>query len=205
MINALLNNVSDWYVRRGLRPYHVYPASKTAVVFVNVQEAFVEPSSVLAGKLASLAELARRKQFLVIHAPMSAALSVAFPTPAHLEISRLLSASRDGSGIAPSVGPHPADIVLPARSTLSAYGTPAMDSLIEARGLDHLILAGPLANWTIDSSLRDAVQRDCHATILRDCLDAVSEQALQLEIRYTMPRYAQLVTDLDGFRKLAGA
>ncbi|RWA52274.1 hypothetical protein AU476_18080 [Cupriavidus sp. UYMSc13B] len=95
--------------------------------------------------------------------------------------------------------------MLPSRTTLSIFGRPEVDALIESRGLEHLILAGPLADLTLDSSLRDAVQRDLHVTVVRDCVAASSQAALELEIRYTMPRYAHLVTDLENLGRLSGA
>jgi nicotinamidase-related amidase len=75
--------------------------------------------------------------------------------------------------------------------------------LIESRGLEHLILAGPLGDLTLDSSLRDAVQRDLHVTVVSDCVAASSAAALELELRYTMPRYAHLVTELEHLERLS--
>lgn len=81
--------------------------------------------------------------------------------------------------------------MLPSRKTLSIFGLPEVDALIESRGLEHLILAGPLADLTLDSSLGDAVQRDLHVTVVSDCVAASSPAALKLELRYTEPRYAR--------------
>ena len=93
--------------------------------------------------------------------------------------------------------------MLPRRSTLSIFGLPEVDALIESRGLEHLILAGPLGDLTLDSSLRDAVQRDLHVTVVSDCVAASSAAALELELRYTMPRYAHLVTELEHLERLS--
>ncbi|WP_223430487.1 isochorismatase family protein [Pseudomonas sp. GL-B-26] len=105
----------------------------------------------------------------------------------------------------PAVGPSPSDVVLPSPTTLSIFGLPEVDTLIESHDLEHLILAGSLADLTLDSSLRDAVQRDLHVTVVRDCVAASSPAALELEIRYTMPRYAHLVTDLEHLERLSAS
>ena len=204
MLNRLLNAATAWYVQRGLRAYHHYPADKTGVVFIDVQDAFIAPEPTLAASLAGLARLARSRRFLVVHAPMTVFSGASFPTPAHREIERLLSSRPDGPDIASAVGLSPSDVVLPRRSTLSIFGLPEVDALIESRGLEHLILAGPLGDLTLDSSLRDAVQRDLHVTVVSNCVAASSAAALELELRYTMPRYAHLVTDLEHLERLSG-
>jgi nicotinamidase-related amidase len=203
MLNYLLNSFFAWRVKRAMRSYHAYPADKTAVVFLNVQNAFMKDKPNLVQRLASLAEFAREKKFHVIHAPMSATSEFAFPTPAHVEIERLLTRDLDGPTVVPAVGPQPSDVTLPARSTLSVFGQPKLDELIKTSGLEHLIFAGPLADITVDSSLRDAVQRDCHVTVMSDCISATSESALNLELRHTMPRYAHLITNLKRLKKLS--
>lgn len=204
MLNRLLNAATGWYVRRGLRPYHRYPADRTAVLFIDVQRAFVGPEQPLSRSLADLARLARDSGFLVVHAPMAVSADTPFRTPAHRQIEEAFSRSPDAIDIAPAVGPSPGDVVLPERRTLSIFGSPDVDALIAARGVEHLILAGPLADLTVDSSLRDAVQRDLHVTVLHDCLAASTPAALELEVRYTMPRYAHLVTDLEDLRRRVG-
>ncbi|KMO33548.1 cysteine hydrolase [Methylobacterium aquaticum] len=204
MRNSLLNAATGWYVRRGLRTYHRYPADKTAVFLVDVQRAFVGSGQPLSGSLAELARWARSRGFLVVHAPIAVDAGAAFKTPAHRQIERALSTQADAPELASALGPSPDDVVLPARKTLSVFGLPEVDALIEARGLEHLILAGPLADLTVDSSLRDAAQRDLHTTVVSDCLAASTPAALELEVRHTMPRYAHLVTELDDLKRRIG-
>ncbi|MCP1174930.1 isochorismatase family protein [Ralstonia chuxiongensis] len=202
MLNRLLNAALSWYAQRGLRAYHHYPADKTAVVFVDAQRAFVKPGTVLAESLTGLARLARTRGFLVVHAPMATLSGVSFPTLAHREIERALSVGPDAPDIAPAAELSSSDVLLPKRSTLSIFGLPEVDALIKSRGLEHLILAGPLGDLTLDSSLRDAVQRDLHVTVVSDCVAASSTAALELELRYTMPRYAHLVTGIENLERL---
>lgn len=205
MLNRFINAATGWYVRRGVRGYHRYPADKTAVVFIDVQQAFLGQEQPLARSLADLARLARSRGFLVIHAPIAVNADARFQTPARRQIDQALAGHPDASDIASAVGPSSRDIVLPGRTTMSIFGLPEVDALIEARGLEHLILAGPLADLTLDSSLRDAAQRDLHTTVVSDCLAASTPSALELEVRYTMPRYAHLVTDLkDLTRRVDG-
>lgn len=203
MLNRLLNAATTWYVQRGMRANHHYPADKTAVVFVDAQRAFVQPGTTLAKSLTSLVRLARTRGFLVMHAPMGTLSSVSFPTLAHREIERALSAQADAPEIALAAELSSSDVMLPKRSTLSIFGLPEVDALIKSRGLEHLILAGPLGDLTLDSTLRDAVQRDLHVTVVSDCVAASSASALELELRYTMPRYAHLVAGIERLERLS--
>lgn len=139
---------------------------------------------------------------LIIHASITAFSGSSFLTPAHAEIERLLLSQPDAADIASAVKPSLSDIVLPSRKALSIFELSKLDALIKSQGLEHLILAGPLADITLDSSLRDAVQRDLHVTVVSDCVSASSPAALELEIKYTMPRYAHLITDLKNLEQL---
>ena len=205
MLNRLLNASTGWLVRRGLRSYNHYPADKTAVIFIDVQRAFVGAGQPLADSLAALARLARSRGFLVVHAPIGASAGVTLQTPAHREIDHLLSRHFNAPDIADAVAPVLGDVVLPTRTTLSVFGLPEIDALIAARDIEHVILAGPLGDLTLDSSLRDAAQRDLHTTVVSDCMTASTPAALDLEVGYTMPRYAHLVIDLaDLTRRTAG-
>lgn len=205
MLNSLLNGALAWYTRRGLRAYHRYPADKTAVVFVDAQRAFIKPGTALAESLTGLARLARVRGFLVVHAPIATLSGASFPTLAHREIERALSTRADAPEIAQAAELSSSDIVLPRRSTLSIFGLPEVDALIKSRGLEHLILAGPLGDLTLDSSLRDAVQRDLHVTVVSDCVGASTAAALELELRYTMPRYAHLIANLEHLERLSSS
>lgn len=196
MLNRALNAVNGWLTRRGLRRYNHYPADKTAVIFVDVQRAFVSAGQPLAHSLAGLAQLARSKGFLVVHGSIAPGAGGALKTPAHRQIDDALSRHADAVAIADAVKPMPDEVVLPMRTTLSVFGSPEVDALIAKYGIEHIILAGPLGDWTLDSSLRDAAQRDLHTTVVSDCLAASTPAALELEVRYTMPRYAHLVIDL---------
>lgn len=202
MLNHFINTVTGWYVRRGLREYHHYPADKTAVVFIDAQRAFVGSKQSLAASLSALAQLARSRGFLVIHAPIAVDTDAPFRTPAQRQIEQALL--RDETAREIAIEQSHGDVALPARNTLSIFGSTGIDALIEARGLEHLILAGPLGDLTLDSSLRDAAQRDLHTTVVSDCLAASTPAALELEVRHTMPRYAHLVTGLADLKRRTG-
>lgn len=202
MLNRLLNAAMGWYVRRSVRVYHRYPANRTAVLLIDAQRAFVDPLPPLASSLTALARLARSKGILVIHAPIIVDADAAFRTPAHLQIEQALLTSATAAELA--ISASPGDVVLSARTTLSLFGSPEIDALIAARAIEHVILVGPLGDLTVDSSLRDAAQRDLRTTVVTDRLAAATPAALELEIRYTMPRHAHLVTELAGFRRRVG-
>lgn len=203
MFNRLLNSFFAWRVRVATRKYHRFPPDRTAILLVNTQIAFMGESEDLARQLGLLTEFARENGFRVIHAPMSTPADTDFPSPAHVELDQLLRRQTNGAAIPAEVGPLPTDVVLPARRALSAFAHPRLADVIGEMGIEHLVLAGPLANVTLDSTLRDAAQRDCHITVLSDCVAANCDAALRLELECTMPRYAHLITSLRRFKRLA--
>lgn len=115
------------------------------------------------------------------------------------DIEGALASRADAAEFAAAVTPAFSEIVLPPRQSLSIFGLAEVDALIASRGVQHLILAGPLGDLTLDSSLRDL-----HVTVVSDCIGVSSPAALELEVRYTMPLYGHLVTGLANLERLTG-
>ena len=94
------------------------------------------------------------------------------------------------------------DIVLAERSTLSAFMQTDLHEQLKTAEVEHLLIVGPCANLTLDSTIRDGVQFGDHITLLQDCAVAESPAETQDTLQVTLPRYAQTVLDLERFEAL---
>jgi nicotinamidase-related amidase len=201
MLNSLLNSVVLKLAKFQMRKYKHYPSDSTAVILVNVQDAFLT-SPDLTEKLESLIELGRRHNFKIVHAPYSANSNNPFPTPAQTRMQQLL-ADKDDVNAPETLAPSSDDYIIQPRTTLSAFAGTDLDSRCKGLGVEHLIFAGPLANITLDSSARDGVELGYHVTILNDCTSAYTSKEKDFATNITFPRFAQTVMSLSDLQKFA--
>ncbi len=75
---------------------------------------------------------------------------------------------------------------------------------LQSKGVEHIIIGGPLANITLDSTVRDGVEQGYHVTLLHDCASAASPDELEATLHVTLQRYAQTHMDLAAFKTLVG-
>ena len=202
MFNFLLNKFFDLMTSFALRKYKVYPAATTAVVYVNLQRAFVANQPELMENLKRLHALAQKKGFQIVHAPYRATTQKQYPVPGEVQLMQKLAAMPDGVTIPSEFAPREGDMVLAERSTLSAFAQSDLHQQLQGAGLEHLIIVGPCANLTLDSTIRDGVQFGYHVSLLCDCAAAASAEETRATVRVTLPRYAQSVMDLEEFESL---
>lgn len=176
--DGVLNSVAVWYVRstvsRAMEGYQANPPDARVLVLVDAQNGFLSPG--ICEALVAVVDFARNRQYHIIYASWDADTEPALSTPAHDWIASRL---RDvGASAFPTrIAPRDGDTVLRPRSTFSAFSNGELEGQLGASGLDHLILAGPLTLLSLDSTLRDAVQRDYHVTVLRADDVAYSESS----------------------------
>jgi nicotinamidase-related amidase len=198
VFNRMLNRVVNTYTSFATRKYRVYPAAKTAVLFVNVQRAFTAQQQNIVPSLRRLYALARQKGFRIIHAPFGGC-SQRYPSPANIRLSELLEAEPNGREIPLEFAPCSGDIVLEARPTLSCFMETDLHDQLQTAEIEHLVVVGPYANLALDSTVRDGVQLGYHVTVLSDCVSTESAAETRA-VQVTMPRYAQTVIDLTKFQ-----
>ena len=198
MLNTLLNRLLNASIMRQMKDYHSYPAAKTAVVFVDAQQAFLDGQPEVTDKMAQLQSLARSHKFHLIYAPYGGVLRQNYPSPAQRWMRDVLKSQSKGGNPAKALVPQKDEIILKKRTALSAFYHSKLAAYLQKTGIEHLVMAGAYANLGLDSTLRDAVQWGYHTTILSDCCGASSpEDAWAVTI--TAPRYAHLVCRLDEF------
>jgi len=185
-------------MREALKPYQVFPKYKTALVLINCQRGFLDEQGELKNKLEDLVHFARQNDWKVAHAPFSYK-ERKFPSPAHLLMNEKLKASPSGKEL---LYVQEEDITLSARSTLSAFSETDLEKTLRRHGLEHLVLAGPVADLTLDSTMRDGIQNDFHVAILTDALALTNQRQSIADYTETLGRYAQTVTNIDNLKGL---
>lgn len=71
--------------------------------------------------------------------------------------------------------PQPQDYVVEKRRTSAFYAT-SLDFLLQRLGRDLLVVGGIATNWGVESTVRDAWDRDYDVIVVSDCCEAFSLQ-----------------------------
>ena len=186
-------------MREALKPYQVFPKNHTSLVLINCQKAFLDDQPELKDNLEVLASFARQNQWKIIHAPFDYK-DRRFPSPAQLLMDKKMKASASGKDV---LYVEQGDITLPPRTTLSAFSETDLENTLRQHNLQHLVLAGPVADLTLDSTMRDGIQNDFHIAILTDALALTNKSQSIEEYSETLGRYAQTITTIEGLKKLS--
>ncbi|HVV93342.1 MAG TPA: isochorismatase family cysteine hydrolase [Hyphomicrobiales bacterium] len=180
--------------RRG-RP-HVYDdlaAARTALVVIDMQNAFVRPgapSEVAAAR--GIVPTINRLAAALRHAGGTVAWVQAtfekdgwplfydhMVTPAlGARILAALQAGADDHALWPALEVAPNDLVVP-KYRFSAFlpGASTLPAMLRGRGVDTVLIAGCMTNMCCDSSARDAVMTDFRTVMVSDCNAARSDAA----------------------------
>jgi ureidoacrylate peracid hydrolase len=70
--------------------------------------------------------------------------------------------------ILPKLTPRQGDLVVP-KHRYSGFFETKLDSILRARGIQHLIVTGCTTSVCVESTVRDAMFRDYHCVVLEDC------------------------------------
>lgn len=188
-------------MREALKPYQVFPKNDTALVLINCQKGLLDENDELNAQLEDLTHFARENDWKIIHAPFSYT-ERKYPSPGHLLLDEKLNTESSSKDL---MFAKEGDLTLPSRTTLSAFAETDLEETLKQHGLEHLVLAGPLADLTLDSTMRDGIQNDFHIAIVTDALSLTNKSQSIQEYAETLGRYAQTITDLKGLKKLAKA
>ncbi|MBL0092397.1 MAG: cysteine hydrolase [Piscinibacter sp.] len=177
------------------RPYDFpFDPAHTAVVMIDMQRDFLEPGGfgAMLGNDVSLLRpivpacvrllaLARAKGMAVIHTqeahdaqladcPPSkrarGALSCGIGDPGPL--GRVLVAGEPGAGFVPELLPQPGDIVL-RKPGKGAFHATALDAILHAQGITHLLIGGVTTEVCVQSTMREANDRGYECLLVTDC------------------------------------
>jgi len=184
---------------RGNRVYQFSPAT-TALLVIDLQQEFftaeagvcVDEMRAILPRVAKIQAAARQLGCRVIHTRESyhGDLSDVYAYRASLDyvgkpgpLGRFCILGEPGHEFVEQVAPLPAETVIDKAGFGAFYNT-ALDDLLRADGIDHLIICGVTTQCCVHSTLREAVDRGYWCLTLADACAATEpgmhEAALQL-------------------------
>jgi nicotinamidase-related amidase len=123
-------------------------------------------------------------------------------SPRNKSFSAIAAAAGGGAGFAegdpaarvhPDVAPAPGDVVV-TKKRVSAFAGSDLDMVLQAKGVDALVLTGIATSGVVLSTLRQAADLDFGLTVLSDaCLDA-DEEVHRVLVEKVFPRQAEILT-----------
>ena len=172
--------------RRGrLHPFDCLAPNRTALVVIDMQNAFCAPGAAIEVPVARsvvpninrLAAAVRSSGGLVVWVQMTIKDEADWPVflSALVDVgnsARILAELRPGSEghrLWPECEAKPADLVV-AKNRFSAFLPSACDlsATLKSRGIESVLIAGTLTNVCSESSARDAAMQDFETTLVSD-------------------------------------
>ena len=179
--------------RRGrLHPFERLSASRTALVVIDMQNAFCAPGRAIEVPVArsivhNINRLARAVRVCggsVVWVQMTIKDAADWPVFLSALVdpensARILAELRPGSEghkLWPELEVDPADLLVP-KNRFSAFlpSACALGSILKSRGIDSVLIAGTLTNVCSEASARDAAMQDFETTIVSDANAARSD------------------------------
>ncbi|MEO0425641.1 MAG: isochorismatase family cysteine hydrolase [Pseudomonadota bacterium] len=121
---------------------------------------------------------------LVVYITLGPTMADYSDAPAHLR--KWFEATRNHVGrpeheIVPALAPHPGDVVL-NKTTIGAFGSTAIDSVLRARGIEEIVVTGVSTNNCVGMTAMEAADRQYGVALVSDatgtCSDAMQDATL---------------------------
>jgi biuret amidohydrolase len=170
-----------------------FPADRAALVVIDMQRDFIEPGGfgeTLGNDLAPVAEIVptvaaliqsfRAKGWPILHTRESHAPDLSDCPPAKRArglpslrigddgpMGRILVRGEPGNAIVDACAPAPGEIVIDKPGKGMFYATDAA-SILEARGITHLVFAGVTTEVCVQTSMREANDRGYECLLIED-------------------------------------
>lgn len=200
----MFNKFANYFMKKAaglvLQKYADYPSATTALLLIDVQKALTANQGI-DESIGHLVTTCRRHGILIVYSNFDGNKKSDLPVPAQSFIWDRLNSMENGDANPEFAQPQIDDIILPARTTLSAFADAKLEPILHERGIEHLVIAGPFANIGPDSTGRDGVELGFHITMLTDCTSADTPEELKAAVDVTWPRFAQTLLTLKDFAK----
>lgn len=203
MLNAAVNWTMGAILRAGLRRYRPNATARTALLLVHVQPPFLRDDEGLTERLGRLIAFARASEMPVFWSSFGGSAGPQGFPPA-LDAMRAAVESGGAAETATALRAGEGDMRLPATTKLSAFYDTGLAEMLKSAGIERLVVAGPFADLGVDSTARDATERDYYTTVISDCCGAETAAARDAALKVTLPRMVQEVTPLDDWIKRVG-
>jgi nicotinamidase-related amidase len=191
----------------------VYPADRTALLFVDPYNDFLAEDGKLWPRVAEVARAVGLHENLrsLTKAARKASLPIFIvphhryepddlqnwdhPTPYQLGSAKLQVFAKGswGGEWFPEFAPQPGDIVVKEHWSSSGFANTDLDFLLKQKRITHIILIGLIANTCIESTGRFASELGYHVTLVRDATAAASQEAMHAAHDLNGPTFAHAI------------
>ena len=113
------------------------------------------------------------------------------------------TAPPDFSELVPSLGPRDGDLVVTKRNWGAFYGTD-LDLHLRRRGVRTIVLGGIATNFGVESTARDAWERNYALVLVEDAMSGMTAEAHRFAVTAIFPRLG-LVRSADDVLRALGA
>jgi ureidoacrylate peracid hydrolase len=207
--------------RRGrLHLHDALDATKTALLVIDMQSAFVAPGAPIEvpaarGIVAGINRLAaglRRRGVPVIWVLHENAAGGAdwqgffevFVRPENR--ARAAQALAPGSPLAelsPELVVQPGDLRMTKNRYSAFINNEAFSRLLRGRGIDTLLIAGTKTNVCCESTARDAMMLDYKVVLLSDCTAALSDEEHRATLENVIQQFGDVLTADEALQRLS--
>jgi ureidoacrylate peracid hydrolase len=179
------------------QPFSLPPRDRIALMVVDMQRAFLDPRSTMAAAgfdvtplqaalpgVLRLIDLARQAAIPVIHTRFVfhkglADFSIRDGQNARTKALRLplhyLEEGTPGVELTPEIVPGPGEFVIDKARASAFYGT-RLEPLLGGMGVRNLVICGVTTNICVETTARDAGQRDYGTWVVRDAVAEFSAE-----------------------------
>jgi nicotinamidase-related amidase len=115
------------------------------------------------------------------------------------EKNQMFARGQYGGDYHPDLKPEPGETVVAEHWTASAFANTDLDMQLKNQGVDHIVLAGLVANTCLESTGRYGVELGYHVTFLKDATSAFSEEAYHAAVDINWPAFAHAILTTKQF------
>jgi len=126
---------------------------------------------------------------------------MAFLNSSHIgsEQKQLFARGQYGGDYHPDLKPQKGETIVSEHWTSSAFANTDLDMQLKIQGVDHIVLAGLVANTCLESTGRYGVELGYHVTFLKDATSAFSEEAYHSAVDINWPAFAHAILTTREF------
>jgi nicotinamidase-related amidase len=186
--------MNNWYQYMGL--------NKTALLVMDMQMGILarlpQQGSSMVKKVSEAIDIAREKNILVIFVRVGFQKGMPEISPDNKTFSAYKNKMDDSQlslfmELHPDLGLTENDIVVD-KKRVSAFSGNALEMILRAKGISHLVLCGVATGGVVLSTLREAFDKDYILTVLSDgCADS-DEEAHQFLMEKIFPKQTEVMT-----------
>lgn len=102
-----------------------------------------------------------------------------------------------GPEIVTPLTPKEGDIVIEGKKTLDAFHSTALDYMLRANQIEHVVFAGFHTNWCVESSARSAYDKGYRVIVASDCTATDTDEEQNYAEKWIFPKIGQVMTGAE--------